>query len=666
MQVDVLFPINAGSFTYLVPDELTSGIKIGCRVLAPFRRSEKVGIVIGINKNPPLPPFAKVGVHGIAKAIKLKEITKVFDEEPLVPDKLLKLMDWVGQYYIASPGMVLKNALPSSIFEGKKTGKQRITSGSEEGIKKRIVLNLEQKDALEKINDAESGVFLLHGVTGSGKTEVYIRAVKSLPQNKSAIVLVPEIAITAQMIGQFRNNFGDKVVFYHSGLSVGERLASWHKMRTGEAKVVLGVRSAVFSPFDNLGLIIIDEEHDGSYKQFDGLKYSARDVALVRAQIEGIKIVLGSATPSLETFYNAEIGKFTKIELQHRIDKRPMPDIEMINMSKENKVLSFSEKLITKIKEKLSAKEQSLILLNRRGYSPFLMCIDCGYTYKCLVCSITLTYHKNTESLNCHYCGSYLKPADACPECRSTKLEYIGTGIQKIEEGLKDLIPELRVARMDKDTTTRKLSHYRMVKDMEAGKTDLLLGTQMVAKGHDLPDVTLAAVISADVALNLPDFRSAERAFQLFTQLAGRAGRGDKKGEVLIQTYEPDHYMFDYVRRHDYRGFYEKEIDLRKELSYPPFSKLVRIVFGFKIKTTGEKVIKSLSARLKKNEAGSVTVLGPVIAPIEKIKNLYRWHLILKGKNSKSLRQKALEIADMVKDIKDMKVDIDVDPINML
>ncbi|MBI4843269.1 MAG: primosomal protein N' [Nitrospirae bacterium] len=655
MHIDVLFPIDAGSFTYLVPEDISADIKIGARVLAPFRRSEKVGIVIGINTKPSLAP-----------SIKLKAITKVFDEEPLVPDKLLKLMDWAGQYYISSAGIVLKNALPSSLFTGRKAGRQRIIFDEEAAKKREITLNSAQKKAIKAISDSGPGAFLLHGVTGSGKTEVYIRAIKALPDNKEAIVLVPEIAVTAQMMGNFRRNFGDKVVFYHSGLSDGERLSSWHKMRNGEAKVVLGVRSAVFSPFRNLGIIIVDEEHDASYKQFDGLKYSARDVALVRAQIEGIKIVLGSATPSLESFYNAAAGRFSYLELKERIDERPMPDIEIVDMRNEKKALSFSEKLIEKMKEKLLLKEQALLLLNRRGYAPFLICRDCGYTYRCLICSISLTYHKKAGKLNCHYCGSSLKPSDACPQCRSAKLEYEGTGTEKVEEELHDLIPELKMRRMDRDTTSRKLSHYRMVKDMEDGKTDLLLGTQMIAKGHDLPEVTLAAVISADVAFNLPDFRSAEHAFQLLAQLSGRAGRGNKKGEVLIQTYEPGNYIFDYVRRHDYRGFYEKEIEMRKDLSYPPFGKLIRIVFSFKIKAEGERYMKRLSGMIRKREDAGVTVLGPVIAPIERIKGLWRWHMLLKGKQSGVLRRKALETAGAFKDIKGMKTEIDVDPINMM
>ncbi len=656
MQINVLFPINAEAFTYLVPEELTPKIKVGLRVLAPFRHKEKVGIVVGIDKS-----------SAFAKSITLRQIKDVLDEEPLIHKKLLKLIDWVGQYYISTSGMALKNAVPSALFTGRKSGRARITYDEE--IKKRKDINLtkEQGRALDEINKADTGVFLLHGVTGSGKTEVYIRAVKSLPDDREAVILVPEIAVTAQMIDRFRSSFGDKVAFFHSGISTGERLTQWWKMRNGEVKVALGVRSAVFAPFERLGLIVIDEEHESSYKQFDGLRYSARDVALVRAQIEKIKIILGSATPSLETFYNAVTGKFRYLELKKRIDEKPLPRVEILDMTKEDKkTISFSDKLLNRLKENFSDKRQSLLMLNRRGYSPFLMCADCGYTYKCLTCSITLTYHKKTKTMNCHYCGSYLEPQDICPECKGARIRYMGIGTQKVEEELQEFIPALSLKRMDKDTTRRKLSHYRMVKEMEERKIDLLLGTQMVARGHDFPDVTLAAVVSADVALNLPDFRSAERALQLFMQLAGRPGRGEVSGNVYIQTCQPEHYIFDYVREHDYKGFYQREVALRKELFYPPFSKLIRIILSFKTRDAGKKVIKSIAERIKTLETRGINVLGPAPAPVEKIKNLWRWHLLLKGKNSKILRQKVSELLEMVKNIKNMKIEVDVDPINLM
>lgn len=656
MIVNVLFPIDAEAFTYLVPQEIESEIKSGLRVLAPFKSKEKVGIVIGFDR-----------AETTERKINLKTIKRVLDKEPLVPENLLQLIKWVGQYYFSTPGMALKNAIPSGLFSGRRIGKSRITY--ETTVKEANVLNLtsEQDKALSEVNKTESGVFLLHGVTGSGKTEVYIRAIESLSEDKSAIVLVPEIALTAQFFDRFSSCFGNKVAFLHSGLSEGERLSQWWKIQKGEVKIALGVRSAVFAPFKNLGLIVVDEEQEASYKQFEGLKYNARDVALTRAKLENIKVILGSATPSIESFHNAKTGKFKYLELRSRIAEKPMPHIEILDMTKESKgTWFFSDKLLNALRENIFNRRQSLIMLNRRGYSPFLLCTDCGYTYKCPACSITLTYHKDTKTLKCHYCGSYLNPHDFCPRCNGTRTRYIGVGTQRVEEELNTLIPEISLKRMDRDTTRKKFSYYRIVKDMEEKKLDVLLGTQMVAKGHDFPDVTLSAIISADVALNLPDFRSAERAFQLFTQLAGRAGRGNISGEVYIQTYEAGHYVFQYVRNHDYKGFYEKETGLRKELLYPPFSRLIRIILSFKSKDVAEDVIKNISDRIKKIKTYDTKTLGPSPAPIEKLRNLWRWHIILKGEDSKTLREGASRIFEAIKDIKGIKIDVDVDPINLM
>ncbi len=656
MFVDILFPINAGTFTYLVPDEMSSKIKIGSRVLAPFKKEKKVGIVFEFTKATPS-----------NKKITLKNIDSLLDTEPLVPAYMLKLIQWAGYYYVSTPGLALKNAIPSAVLENKKSGKSRITYSADLKPSKTLNLNVEQMKALNSITGARSGAFLLHGVTGSGKTEVYIRAIESLPEDKEAIVLVPEIALTSQIIDRFRSRFGDKTAVFHSGLSQGEKIAQWWKMRKGKAKVVLGVRSAVFAPFQNPGLIIIDEEHDASYKQFEGLRYSARDVALARAKVQGIRIILGSATPSMESFYNAQKGKLTYLELKHRVEKKPLPPVEIIDMTKEDKKYhSFSHKLLKALNENIAGGHQSLIMLNRRGYSPFLMCTDCGYIHKCPACSITLTFHKDTKTLNCHYCNSYLTPRDFCPKCEGTRTKFIGIGTQRVEEELQELIPGISLKRMDRDTTKRKLAHYRIIKGMEEKKIDVLLGTQMVAKGHDFPDVTIAAIVFADVALNLPDFRSAERTFQLFTQLAGRAGRGDMAGHVYIQTFEPGHYVFNYVRNHDYTGFYQNELTLRQDLSYPPFDKLIRIIMSFKTRENAKMIIKKISEKTNKININGVEILGPAPAPVEKIRNLWRWHIILKGSNSKNLRHAVSEFLKKTKDIRNIRIDVDVDPINLL
>jgi primosomal protein N' (replication factor Y) len=438
---------------------------------------------------------------------------------------------------------------------------------------------------------------------------------------------------------------------------------------------VIGVRSAVFAPFTNLGLIVVDEEQESSYKQFEGLRYNARDVALARAQIENTKIVLGTATPSLEVFYNAQTGKFRYLKLTGRIDGKKLPPVKIIDMTAaEKESFSFSRELLDVLRENMGKGHQSLLMLNRRGYSPFFMCTDCGHTYKCPTCSISLIYHKDTNTLNCHYCNSHLNPQSLCPVCKGTKVTCLGAGTQRAEEELRKLIPELSLQRMDRDSTRKKLSHHRIIRQMEERKIDLLLGTQMVAKGHDFADVTVSAVVSADVALNLPDFRSAERAFQLFTQLAGRAGRGEASGNAYVQTYEHGHYVFDFVRGHDYEGFFRKEIEFRKELSYPPFSKLIRIILSFRNKDDANRRIRSISNRVRKikpslagdGEGTDIDILGPAPAPVEKIRSRWRWHLVIKGKDAKQIRQTAMNIIAPFRNVKDMKIDIDVDPVNLL
>jgi len=669
MLADVLFPINAQSFTYLVPSGFESVLKEGCRVRAPFKKSSKVGIVVRIDRD----ATSALGHRG--ESIPLKEITEVMDDEPLVPDSLLKLVLWAGQYYVSSSGLALKNAVPSAFFTGRKAGTPRITYDPPVRKREGFSLNRQQQAALDEINSSKNGVFLLHGVTGSGKTAVYIEAIKSLPVDRQAIVLVPEIAITAQMIDRFRAAFDSGVVFYHSGVSVGERITHWRKLRSGEARVVIGVRSAVFAPVINPGIIIVDEEQEASYKQFEGLRYNARDVALARAQIEDTKIILGTATPSMEVYYNARSGKFRYLKLADRIDGKDLPPVKIIDMTKaEKESVSFSKELLNVLRDNISSGHQSLLMLNRRGYAPFFICSDCGYTYKCPTCSITLIYHKDTNTLNCHYCNSHLNPGKTCPVCRGTKVKYLGAGTQRAEEELKKFLPELSLQRMDRDSTRKKLSHHSIIRQMEERKIDVLLGTQMVAKGHDFAEVTVSAVVSADVALNLPDFRSAERAFQLFTQLAGRAGRGDLPGMAYVQTYEPGHYVFDFVRSHDYEGFYAKELEFRRDLSYPPFTRLIRIILSFRNKNDAAQKIKGISNRVRKyhpahpgnGKERNIVILGPAPAPVERIRGLWRWHIVLKGGDAKEMRHAAVNLVDPLRDLKDVKIDIDVDPVNLL
>jgi primosomal protein N' (replication factor Y) len=667
--VETIFPINAETFTYTVPESLTDKLHVGSKVIAPFGDKTQAGVVFSISQELKEP-----------KSFEIKNIIDIPDKTPLIPPSLIHLINWLKEYYLCSLGIALKTALPGGALEGKKQGKTKFAFDETPQSSEIIQLNDEQQKALKMILAVKSGAILIHGVTGSGKTEVYMEAIAALPPDRQGLVLVPEIALTPQIIKRFQRRFGQDVAFFHSGLSAGEKITQWHKMRSGKAKVALGVRAAVFAPLPKLGLIVVDEEHEASYKQSDGLRYSARDTALVRAKFEGVKIILGSATPSIESFYNAQNGKFLYLTLKKRVNAKPLPDIEILDLKKEDKESThLASKLYHIIKAEHEKGRQSILMLNRRGYSPFYMCSDCGFAFKCRHCSVTLTYHKDKNHLRCHYCGVASAPVTVCPKCRGHKIAYIGAGTQKIEEELSHVFQNLTVKRMDRDTTTRKLAHQNIVKDMESGAIHLLLGTQMVAKGHDFPDVTVAAVLIADVGLNLPDFRSGERAFQLFTQLAGRAGRGDEPGKVYIQTYNPDHYVFEFVKNYDYQGLYKLELDMRKELAYPPFGKLIRIIVSFKEKPAGKQAdsdstkkwdkdsaIKDIFKHTSLENSHHVKIVGPSPAPIEKLKDFWRWHLLLKGDNAASLRARTREILASIKQSRFVKVGVDVDPVEML
>lgn len=527
-------------------------------------------------------------------------------------------------------------------------------------------------EILNGIQSRRFSPFLIYGVTGSGKTEIYLRAIEEvINNNREAIVLVPEISLTPQLISRFRDRFGDIFALLHSGLSRGERYDQWRKVWKGEVKIAIGARSAIFAPFKNLGIIIVDEEHDPSYKQEDKLKYNARDVAIVRAKQQQATLILGSATPSLESFHNALKGKFKLLHLPERIEGRPLPNVEIIDMKRQPGL--FSEKLKLGLKENMDQNRQSLLFLNRRGFANFILCPYCGYTFKCPNCSVTLTYHLRNQTLRCHYCDYWIKTPGDCPKCAGHTLRPIGMGTERVEEEIKRLFPECRVGRMDRDTTSRKNSHLNILESLESGSIDILIGTQMIVKGHDFPNVTFVGVISADTALHFPDFRSAERTFQILTQAAGRAGRGDVSGEVLIQTFNPEHYSIQMAKEQDFLGFYNEEIKFRRELNYPPFSRLINF------RLTGNSEKKTMLAAKEMGKIGEnllkedfykwIEILGPSMAPFSKIKGKYRWQMLAKGSEPKSLHQFANVLADRLKPFikgRGVNLDIDVDPIFIL
>ncbi len=513
---------------------------------------------------------------------------------------------------------------------------------------------------------------LLHGVTGSGKTEVYLQAVHhALQRGKKALVLVPEIALTPQLVGRFRARFtprGIRLAVLHSGLSDGERYDSWRAIARGDADIVIGARSAIFAPLEGLGIIVVDEEHDGSYKQGDGFRYHARDLALLRGQMLGASVLLGSATPALTTFYRAQQGQTEYLPLADRVMGRPLPGVELIDLSGQRLPGVLAEPLRLALQENLERGEQSLLLLNRRGFAPFLLCADCGTTVRCPNCEITLTYYQQQRLLRCNYCDFSLTPPDLCPACQGTQLAPEGAGTERLEEELTALLPGAVIGRMDRDTTLRKGAHQRLVDGMFSRRIDVLVGTQMVAKGHDFPGVTLVGVVNADSALNFPDFRSAERTFSLLTQVAGRAGRGDKPGRVLIQTYDPSHYVLNCVAGHDYRSFYDEESTLREALGYPPFGHLVNCLLSGNDEQRVLGAAKGLASAWENLAAGlPVEILGPAPCPLSRLRGKWRWQVLLKAGNRAALRRLLRHFVSLRGEVpKGVTAIIDVDPVDML
>lgn len=570
-----------------------------------------------------------------------------------------------------------------------------------------IILNSYQQQCIDRISGAiRTGTyraFLLHGVTGSGKTQVYIETIReALAQGKTSIVLVPEISLTPQTVRRFKTHFGDDVTVMHSRMSVGERYDSWRLLHAGKCRIVIGPRSAIFAPMKNIGLIVVDEEHESSYKQYDAApRYNARDLAAVRALHSNAVVVFGSATPSAESYANALGGKYTLLELPERVDNAKLPSVTIIDMVEERKHAhlewldelkrekikqkekkwierkfifgSVSRPLQRAIEERLRRKEGIILLQNRRGYSPFVECLECKHVEKCNHCAVTLTYHSTKKHMRCHYCGHVRSVPHECPVCGSKDILLQGVGTQRVEEELAALFPSAKILRMDLDTTSRKGSHVRLLQKFGGGEADILLGTQMVAKGLDFPRVTLVGVISADTQMLLPDFRSSERTFQLLTQVAGRAGRSILSGEVLIQTYQSDHFCLAHVVDHDFKAFYKEELYHRQELHYPPFSRIILIEFKGEDETEVERHARTFLGIFRQTD-GRCEILGPAPAAIAKIKNNYRWHIMIKdlkrsdpsGGSLQSLLMGVTQRYNELLSSKKVQMIIDVDPQGMM
>ena len=543
---------------------------------------------------------------------------------------------------------------------------------------KDLKLTSAQEDARETI---EASIrrrhflpILLHGVTGSGKTEVYIRTMRAaLSANRGAMMLVPEIALTPILSRRLRAHFGDEIAIFHSSLSKGERFDEWARLRSGKARVVLGTRSAVFAPVKDLGVIIVDEEQDSSYRQEESPFYHARDTAIVRAQRESAVVVLGSATPSLESFHNAQTGKYQYLQLPDRIANRPLAQAEVIDMrevfARHKKPAVFADELLSAIADTHARKEQTIILLNRRGYSSFILCRSCGESIECPNCDVTLTYHREDSTLVCHYCNHRQRAPAECPVCASKYIYYVGEGTEQIEEILGRRFPGLRIGRIDRDTKSRRHEFEKTLLDFSKGKIDLLVGTQMLAKGHDFPNVTLVGVVSVDAGLALPDFRAAERTFQLITQVAGRAGRGDLPGRVLIQTYHPNHYALRYATAQDYRGFYNEEIRHRRNVGFPPFVALALFLVRHKDAARARSIAQELRNHLNQaNREHAARILGPAPAPFARLRGEYRIQLLIKSRSRKQMRamiDQALKSFDEAGN--DARaVTLEIDPVSMM
>ena len=540
-------------------------------------------------------------------------------------------------------------------------------------------LTPEQQSVLEKLLPAIQShsfhTFLLHGITGCGKTEVYLQAAaKTLDEKRSVLVLVPEIALASQLEAHFYSRFGDRLALLHSGLSTGERHDQWQRILTGKASIVIGARSAVFAPIPNLGLIVVDEEHEPAYKQEDGLHYHGRDLAVLRGRFSDCPVLLGSATPSVTSFYHTRTGKYELLKMQNRVNDQLLPEVSIVNLA-EDRIsrpdLFFSDQLTNALWENMENRRQSLLFVNRRGFASFMLCNDCGHIVQCRHCKVSLTMHRREQRLICHYCGYNISTRIICPDCNSKEMKALGIGSERIEDEVRQILPHARVARLDSDTASNRKHYLQILKSVYQNDIDILIGTQMIAKGLHFPNLTLVGVVWADSGLGIPDFRASERTFQLLAQVTGRAGRGEHPGRVIVQTYHPNHYSVLHAKQHDYIQFYEQEISLRRELNYPPFSRLVNIKLSAKDEKQVEQCAKAVGAFLR-NTAGvksrDVEVLGPAPAPLVRIKDRTRWQVMIKSRRVSMLHALCCQLQEKFGEFCSGKVrlTIDVDPENMM
>lgn len=713
-------------FTYKVPYELLEKIDVGFRVKVPFGGKNKSieGFVFSIVREDSMEFNYKVKEIinlcddeavltkddikiiqflrkkylcrfidairlmipvGIMKGLKSKKkkvivINKEVESDELKKENYINLYNFIADNNGIYTKADIKNLKQFSLYSLNKLIEKEILKIDEQVVYRyntrkyesdnNKLLTQEQENCLNAILNEEKLKYLIKGVTGSGKTEIYIRLVEEvLNHNKSAIVLVPEISLTPQMIERFKGRFGEDVALFHSRLSDGERFDEWYRIKEGKAKLVIGARSALFLPLQNLGLIIIDEEHENTYKSEHNPKYHTREVSEFICELKNCKLVLGSATPSIESYYKALKDEYKLIEMNKRVNGRKLPDMKIIDMREElkNKNFSlFSRILLKEIEKTLENKKQVILFLNRRGYSTFISCRSCGYVFKCPECDVSMTYHKNGY-LICHYCGRAQKVSKVCPKCDSKYVKFFGAGTERVELEVKKYFPKAKVLRMDVDTTRQKNSHESIYNSFKNGEADILIGTQMVSKGLDFKDVTLVGVLAADMSLNLPDYRAAERTYQIITQVAGRAGRGEDEGKVIVQSYTPNHYSLEYAKEEDYESLFKKEIEIRRLMTNPPFGKILLINVSSKYEEKLKKFMYTLAEDLKKLVVEDLTLLGPVPCIISKLKENYRWQIIIKGNFNDKFSEKVKDTLYLLNKsvYNEIRISIDINPNNM-
>jgi primosomal protein N' (replication factor Y) (superfamily II helicase) len=651
-------------FDYLLPAECGfANIKPGMRVLVPFGRQEIIGVVL------------EVATESKLELAKLKPVLAVLDDEPLLPKTILNLITWVSNYYHHPIGDVVSNALPSFLRE--KTCIKKYACNKEELLKKHsknpqtLQLNESQKHAVTAIKKHinEFKTFLLDGVTGSGKTEVYLRVIAEIiAAKKQALVLVPEINLTPQTISRFSECFSVPIAVFHSRLTPRERLRSWLMAKDGVASIIIGTRSAIFAPLKNPGIIIIDEEHDLSFKQQSGLRYSARDLATMRGKLENIPVVLGSATPCLESFYNVKRKRYVELTLPERAGNAIHPSFHLVDMRNQKLKSGIAENLLSQIKKHLANNGQVLIFLNRRGFAPILICHHCGWVAGCKHCDARLTQHQKKHHLRCHHCGAVEKIPTKCPKCDSENLLSLGTGTERVEAALQDLLPEAKLIRIDRDTTRRKNSLEEMLKNIHSQEYQILVGTQMLAKGHHFPDVTMVAILNVDQGLFSADFRASEHLAQLIMQVAGRAGRAQKPGEVYLQTHNPQHPLLLNLINKGYSGFVNNCLQERQAAQLPPYSYLALLHVESKEKEAALKFLILLCSKVENSFADSIEIFGPIPAVMERKAGYFRAQLLLQSKNRQMLQQALdvlLGVIDELKPKRSLRWFLDIDPVEL-